>query len=71
MAVLLITPVNDRINTGMDGRTNKWLKEKLSEKGIVLSDSQISQRRNGLIEWSGNEAIACFEILNMEIKESA
>jgi len=60
-------PVYERINIAMDGRPNRWLKEKLLAKGIELNDSQISQRRSGLINWTGEEAIACFEILNMEI----
>lgn len=60
--------VHERIITGMDGRQNKWLKEKLLAKGITLSDSQLSQRLNGITDWTGEEAIACFEILNIEIK---
>lgn len=61
----------ERIKEAMDGRTNKWLKEKLIERGIELSDSQISLRLSGGIEFTGNEAIACFDILNIDIKETA
>lgn len=68
MAEILENRVNDRIVAGMDGRSNKWLKEKLLEKGIELSDPSLSQRLSGTVEWKGNEALACFEILNLEIK---
>lgn len=60
-------PVYERIQIAMDGRSNKWLKEKLWAKGIELNDPQISQRLNGITNWTGEEAIACFEILNIEI----
>lgn len=68
MAETIIMSLNDRIKTGMDGRSNKWLKDKLSERGITLSDASLSQRLSGMVEWTGNEAIACFEILNIELK---
>ncbi len=58
--------VNDLINTGMDGRPNRWLKDKLAEIGITLSDASISQRLSGQVEWTGNETLACFEILNIK-----
>lgn len=69
MAVYIENRVNALINDAMDGRTNKWLKDKLSEKGIVLTDVQISQRFAGATEWRGNEALACFEILKINVLE--
>lgn len=68
MAETAVTPLYERIKIGLDGRSNKWLKEKLLERGITLSDASLSQRLSGQVEWTGKEAIACFDILNMEIK---
>lgn len=68
MAEIITTPVHERIKEALDGRTNKWLKDKLAEKGHVLTDSQISQRLAGNTDFTGDEAIACFDILNIEIK---
>ncbi len=59
--------VHDRIISGLDGRSNRWLKDKLLGKGIELSDSQLSQRLKGLTNWTGEEAIAIFEILEIEL----
>jgi len=69
MAELGTLSVNDRIKIGLDGRSNKWLKGKLADRGIILSDSSLSQRLSGEIGWTGEEAIACFELLNIEILE--
>lgn len=71
MAEVLAKNLNDRIVTGMDGRSNKWLKEKLLEKGISLNDVQVSQRLSGITQWTGVEAIACFEILKIPIIENS
>ncbi len=67
MAEIATIPVHERIKEALDGRTNKWLKDKLSEKGFKLNDSQISQRLAGNTVFTGDETIACFEILNIEI----
>lgn len=56
---------NELILAAMDGRSNKWAKEKLKEKGIDLNDAQISQRLNGVTNWTGNEVVALFEIFNI------
>lgn len=61
--------VYERIKEAMDGRTNKWLIDKLAGKGIRLDSSQVSQRLSGDINFSGDEAIACFEILNIPVLE--
>jgi hypothetical protein len=67
MAETISISLHERIKNALDGRSNRWLKEKLSDKGIILSDSQISQRINGITDWTGEEAIACFEILKIEL----
>lgn len=69
MEVKELTPTHIRIRDAMDGRKNKWLQEKLAEKGIELTPAQLSQRLNGNANFTGDEAIACFDILGMNIRE--
>jgi len=65
MPEITVNKANEIIVKVMDGRKNSWLQEKLEQKGISLDSSQISQRLSGLINWTGNEVIACFEIFNI------
>ncbi len=60
-----VNKAKEIIVKAMDGRKNSWLQERLEQKGISLDSSQISQRLSGLINWTGNEVIACFEIFNI------
>lgn len=71
MAAQVVNRVNEKIVTAMDGRANRWLQDKLEQKGITLNPVQISQRLSGITQWTGNEALACFEILNINVLESA
>lgn len=66
-----LTPVHLRIKTAMDGRPNRWLKDRLEERGIVLTDAQVSQRLSGNTDFTGDETIACFDILNIDVRETA
>ena len=60
-----VNKAKEIIVKAMDGRKNIWLQERLEAKGISLDPSQISQRLSGLINWKGNEVVACFEIFNI------
>lgn len=69
MEIKEVTPINIRIRDALDGRKYKWLLEKLAERGFDLSAPQLSQRLNGNANFTGDEAIACFDILGLNIKE--
>lgn len=69
MEIKELTPVHIRIREAMDGRKNIWLQEKLAERGIELTPPQLSQRLNGNVNFTGDEAIVVFDILGINIRE--
>lgn len=65
-----LIPVHEQISHAMNGRTQTWLLEKLALKNIILTKSQLSKRLSGINQFTGDETVACFEILEIKIKET-
>lgn len=50
-----------------DQRSNRWLLSKLKEEGIILTDTQISNRIKNIHSFKEQEVIAVSKILKIKL----
>ena len=69
MAKKVDKPIYQKIKDALeaDKRTNRWLMDELKDHNIELNDTQMSNRLNGVHEFSFDEAAACIKILKIPV----
>lgn len=62
-------PIYQKISEALkaDKRTNRWLMDELKDYGFYLTDTQMSNRLSGIIDFTFDEAAACVKILKIPV----
>lgn len=70
MAKKVDKPIYQKIKEALEAekRTNRWLMDELKEHKVELNDTQMSNRLNGIHEFSFDEAAACIKILKIPVE---
>jgi len=59
--------LKEKIEKGMDGRTQTHILGKLKDKGVFMSDSQFSRKKLGREKFKPEELEVLSEILNVDL----